>query len=1812
MTIAAASKTDLYAFLAEHLRPRFQAELEAAGPGQRLRVTTLPEPVMDALCASLQDDPRWVARVLAPAAADAPWKATATKLIELRNVLPAPLLVFLPPGKRTAAEDSLDIATFTELSLATVASDLVEVMFEGIPEPLQGEIREVIDLLRRERDIRNDDEKVEYLLTVRKNGGSRVAAGAALYVFGLLPDFRLFERGSTLFWLTRNRGVCEKLREAAQPLQARLGRLPVKPGTIQGPLFAFLRTRHASDIRVWAREIATDPTHRELALDCWDFIDEGKEEDLRLLLDPLSLPKQTEDKVSGTLPMPVLNVGDKSKETLKVAFRAIPSPAQAPSWKTWRVQILSVAEGQASVAWESNSFPKPATGRRAAILRNLKAKDLAALEEGTYYLKIDAYDADGALLTKPRRVKDDDPTSRAENESEPFLVVRESVDVIADEVRAVFVSSLLEAWVDVAAKCLGGKQREPVPDRAAIRGAWDQTVDAPPKGEVYFELSTEGFAGYTVRIPALLRAIELTLLGNPEHLSGQEVSFVDVRKVENVVIKPRQQAELGALPEAAAFLAVRQEVFHAIREHHFDAGKPEERRTLRSGLVETVDLTRHAEAIERYARAYVALAGAAMHADLEPVSAASFRTALAQLDTVELRWRHGPGDPGRALLLAPTHPLRLLWHLAHARMIQDAVSAWSDGSERAPDWRELLDQLVAELLPMNLPMVLFDRRRRPFVEHAPLTAFWPLYLPDRAEGSIPVDAMAARDRVLRVLGVRDRATTVTTVDPDDLAWRLFEYLEQHPYVEQLCINVFNSGDGRLVADVLRGVEALRADRLGSEAPSIRYAVHLFAGAGRVEAAADGLESLLDPDRQVGEEDEFTLASHNHLLPKLVFAQNALADFLQAPERYAAHVSLLLEQFTVLGSVGRVDGLRRGSFVAGLVQEPETQVEPLGAQVGWVKGLRPGSRRKATLAEELLRESIAAAQRVQAAFAHSAPAREGEVPVTKLQLSQLDQALLKQVHEVSDWVLTVDRNLGIDFFDSPSSAREAGYLLDFAPEYLQEDRQRILLSTRSTLEIEGLIRPILDAYGLGLRPGEEIMVLDTLRSISGRLALRLEGGRTQAAEVVGLLLARWLLEREHLLEQRIVVPLDAHRTWFAGASASEEGPTSRRRADLLLVGFGPKETIRLDIVEVKLREELSGPARAELYREMHEQIQSTMDHLRDRFALDRYSVPRADALLRAKELGGALAFYARRASRYGLLSDAELARALAFVENLDDGYTLDMRACGVLFEHRSQGVDVDEEEPGFVVYRLGGDKAKQLLAHAAGRFADRSSRGSERRGTRPTEPPTADTAALDADLESFREALSLQPPAPPAPSPTPYVIPPPRPPHHAREPVLELPLRAPAPPAAPVVAAPSATLPSGTAAPVESVAAGTAPVADLLLGATEMTPQHGVLGKFGSQKVGLDLTGCNTISLFGVQGFGKSYTLGVIAEMAAASFPGINALPSPLATVLFHYHKSDAYEPEFVTAVSPNRKQNEVDRLLRDYGARPDGLRDVVLLTPEAKVEQRRRDYPGIVVEPIKFSSAELKNDGWKFLLGAYGNEALYLRQLNAILRRHRDVLTLEKLREELREADLSKSAARLAEDRLRLAEPYIDDTRSLGELLQPGRTIIVDLRDEWIEKDEALELFVVMMRIFAAQERGGHDFNKLIVFDEAHKYITESELVGQVVETIREMRHHATSIVLASQDPISVPRVVIELSTVLVLHRMTSPQWLRHLKTAIVALEGLEEIHLAALSPGEALVWSQRSTDKRFMHRPQKVTIRPRVTQHGGGTKTAVAGVTVK
>lgn len=53
-------------------------------------------------------------------------------------------------------------------------------------------------------------------------------------------------------------------------------------------------------------------------------------------------------------------------------------------------------------------------------------------------------------------------------------------------------------------------------------------------------------------------------------------------------------------------------------------------------------------------------------------------------------------------------------------------------------------------------------------------------------------------------------------------------------------------------------------------------------------------------------------------------------------------------------------------------------------------------------------------------------------------------------------------------------------------------------------------------------------------------------------------------------------------------------------------------------------------------------------------------------------------------------------------------------------------------------------------------------------------------------------------------------------------------------------------------------------------------------------------------------------------------------------------------------------------------------------SPEDKLEERRGEYPGLQVHVLKFAAAELQASHWRFLMGAVGNQATYIRQLNRI------------------------------------------------------------------------------------------------------------------------------------------------------------------------------------------------------------------------------------
>lgn len=677
--------------------------------------------------------------------------------------------------------------------------------------------------------------------------------------------------------------------------------------------------------------------------------------------------------------------------------------------------------------------------------------------------------------------------------------------------------------------------------------------------------------------------------------------------------------------------------------------------------------------------------------------------------------------------------------------------------------------------------------------------------------------------------------------------------------------------------------------------------------------------------------------------------------------------------------------------------------------------------------------------------------------------------------------------------------------------------------------------------------------------------------------------------------------------------------SHERADNLLVDFHTnKREIVFTVIEIKCRQILSDDELSALQEKMRHQIDNTILALRKRFDIDFQTPDRLDRELMTLELQSLLMFYSKRAARYQYLNEETADEYEKFILSLIQGnYTIRFKRLGLIYQFGSTEYQRKDDMNEILYYIMGKPMIERILDkdmsvktidlemmnadydfRTAFETSDRLMREeSFKISHNDEELPPIETENVESSKESQEDIID--------PSEHEEVK---DEPDSEEDPVNEN--------SSDSEEIDSDSNEKGQGNNVKTTSKEgektdyKAPSYDILIGKTSGSEQYGILGESinGHKKIAIDLSETNTISLFGVQGGGKSYTIGTITEMTLKQFPNINLLPAPMASVIFHYSESMDYAPEFTSMIYPNDEAGQLKKLKDIYGAEPDNINDVIMLCPIDKLEERQEEYPSIEIHPIAFHSTDLNVQDWMFLLKAVGNESTYINQLRAIMRANRKNLNLNSLKQSVDASPLlSASQKALAQQRLSFAEEYIDDSRKLGSLLRPGRLIIVDLRDEFIDKDDALGLFVIMLNIFAGvKEYQGIRFNKFIVFDEAHKYMDNKDLTSTIVTAIREMRHKGVSMMIASQDPMSLPTEIIELSSIMLMHKFNSPQWVKHVQKSITQLQTLSSSDMATLMPGEAYLWATKSTDKGVTSRPMKISTRPRVTKHGGDTIKAV------
>ncbi|MBI2926045.1 MAG: ATP-binding protein [Verrucomicrobia bacterium] len=628
---------------------------------------------------------------------------------------------------------------------------------------------------------------------------------------------------------------------------------------------------------------------------------------------------------------------------------------------------------------------------------------------------------------------------------------------------------------------------------------------------------------------------------------------------------------------------------------------------------------------------------------------------LALAHTIEVQ-----SAAGRTLglIVLPSHPLRVAWQSAY-----DALALHLRLEESLPvkRVRDDLSWLDAAHFPFVLPGV---REGEAFVfgDVLGLCAVAMVLDTDREpKSAIATMAACFAGESERILPFISRSSG------DALAKEVGHYIEAHRDCKLLRVHALRPGDGATVARALgRALKLPTSDKDTEDldVPLLRdVAFRLEIHPSEAQSSVAGRHLLrLNQRRRAGvaavsEEDSWCLESlprgGGRTVPRLRWARRE-PGALSNP----AHLAIAFDTFKSRVEREPVSQERLPLLAFGLIANVCRQFQFIGGgRPCWRLALAPehdGEKLPDRVVSDRLLKLHTA---ILAAVARSAKGADNW-PVLKTQLGGEDVELLQVLHRLCDWVVTVDRNAGIEYFDSPRDASTVyeAYVIDAVPERDDLGCLQMITSTAHFDEVRHLLDHTLALMGLSSSVRNCEFLLAQLKALSGRLAMRLAAGGDETvaarvgAELVALALARkkCLLATESdkcwlPLSKGFFVPLDDVRDLLPAATNADQPaestdpnePTQEdgRRADLLFVTVAGRGRLCFRFVEVKYRRHLAMARAAGLLEAVASQTSAARQQWVNWFFGE--SLTPTERNLRAARLCRVLRFYADKAKRHYL-------------------------------------------------------------------------------------------------------------------------------------------------------------------------------------------------------------------------------------------------------------------------------------------------------------------------------------------------------------------------------------------------------------------------------------------------------------------------------------------------------------------------------------------------------------------------------------------------
>jgi hypothetical protein len=375
-------------------------------------------------------------------------------------------------------------------------------------------------------------------------------------------------------------------------------------------------------------------------------------------------------------------------------------------------------------------------------------------------------------------------------------------------------------------------------------------------------------------------------------------------------------------------------------------------------------------------------------------------------------------------------------------------------------------------------------------------------------------------------------------------------------------------------------------------------------------------------------------------------------------------------------------------------------------------------------------------------------------------------------------------------------------------------------------------------------------------------------------------------------------------------------------------------------------------------------------------------------------------------------------------------------------------------------------------------------------------------------------------------------------------------------------------------------------------------------------------------MLGVQGAGKSHTLACLLEACLLPLRSDGLLPlrAPMMALVLHFDQSMGSMCEATGIIERNpvlaAAAPPTPALARE---------DMTVLVSPSFYRQRKAFYGGYCqVRPLLLSWASLTADSIKRIMRiAEDDNQLYVATLLSVLRdsqRSGALPNFAAFLAQVRDKCGVKGQSAPLDQRLALLEDVVRESAknaalaaewpSGGEVRStcaPGKLVIVDLTNPLLSASEANGIFQVLVEQFRAlPTRCG----KVLALDEAHKFMDGSSeaddgLSKAIVNCARLMRHDGVRLLVSTQSPLALAPELLELTSLAVLHRFHSADWLAFLSKKLPLPAGAFE-RVRALQPGTGLVYASRASlgagcapDSALF----KVRVRQRLSADRGSTR---------